>query len=169
MTGYLRPETAQGIFVNFKRLMDFNGGQLPFAAGTIAYLLIHIVATIGQAFRNEIAPRSGLLRVREFTLAEIEHFMNPAHSNVEHPKLSKVKNVSVPFLSRDLQAKGAAAEYMTVADALSKGILQNTTLAYFIGMLLVIAIVKTNRSHIFVYACIGHFGQWYSFPSAHAQ
>lgn len=51
--GFLRPETAQGIFVNFKRLLEFNQGKLPFAA-----------AQIGQAFRNEISPRSGLIRVR---------------------------------------------------------------------------------------------------------
>jgi len=50
---YLRPETAQGIFVNFKRLYDFNQEKLPFAA-----------AQIGSAFRNEISPRSGLIRVR---------------------------------------------------------------------------------------------------------
>ena len=50
---FLRPETAQGIFVNFKRLLEFNGGKLPFAG-----------AQIGKAFRNEISPRSGLIRVR---------------------------------------------------------------------------------------------------------
>jgi glycyl-tRNA synthetase len=72
-TGYLRPETAQGIFVNFRRLLDYNQGRIPFAA-----------AQIGLAFRNEIAPRAGLLRVREFTLAEIEHFVNP--ENKKHPK-----------------------------------------------------------------------------------
>jgi glycyl-tRNA synthetase len=53
--GYLRPETAQGLFVNFRRLLDFNGKKMPFAA-----------AQIGLGFRNEIAPRGGLLRVREF-------------------------------------------------------------------------------------------------------
>ena len=52
-TGYLRPETAQGIFVNFRNLLEFNNGRMPFAA-----------AQIGPAFRNEIAPRAGLLRVR---------------------------------------------------------------------------------------------------------
>ena len=50
---FLRPETAQGIFVNFKRLLEFNQGRLPFAA-----------AQIGNSFRNEISPRSGLIRVR---------------------------------------------------------------------------------------------------------
>lgn len=51
--GFLRPETAQGIFTNFRRLLDSNNGKMPFAS-----------AQIGLAFRNEIAPRSGLLRVR---------------------------------------------------------------------------------------------------------
>lgn len=50
---YLRPETAQGIFLNFKRLLEFNQGKLPFAA-----------AQIGNSFRNEISPRAGLIRVR---------------------------------------------------------------------------------------------------------
>nr|XP_020748158.1 glycine--tRNA ligase [Odocoileus virginianus texanus] len=72
MPGYLRPETAQGIFLNFKRLLEFNQGKLPFAA-----------AQIGNSFRNEISPRSGLIRVREFTMAEIEHFVDP--SEKEHP------------------------------------------------------------------------------------
>ena len=49
-----------------RRLLYFNGGKLPFAA-----------AQIGQSFRNEISPKAGLLRVREFTQAEIEHFCNP--------------------------------------------------------------------------------------------
>ena len=71
--GYLRPETAQGIFVNFKKLLDFNNGRLPFAA-----------AQIGLGFRNEISPRAGLLRLREFAMAEIEHFLDP--TNKLHPK-----------------------------------------------------------------------------------
>jgi glycyl-tRNA synthetase len=50
---YLRPETAQGLFVNFARLLEYNGGRLPFAA-----------AQIGPAYRNEISPRAGLMRVR---------------------------------------------------------------------------------------------------------
>jgi glycyl-tRNA synthetase len=50
---YLRPETAQGHFVNFSRLLEFNNGRVPFAS-----------AHIGKSFRNEISPRAGLLRVR---------------------------------------------------------------------------------------------------------
>lgn len=66
LPGFLRPETAQGIFVNFAKLLDFNNGRLPFAG-----------ACLGLGFRNEIAPRSALLRVREFQMAEIEHFIDP--------------------------------------------------------------------------------------------
>lgn len=73
MSGYLRPETAQGIFINFRKLIEYNNGKMPFAA-----------AQIGTGFRNEISPRQGLLRVREFTMAEIEHFCDP--QNKSHPK-----------------------------------------------------------------------------------
>ena len=51
--GYLRPETAQGIFTNFDKLLKQNNGRMPFA-----------VAQIGHSFRNEIAPRGGLIRLR---------------------------------------------------------------------------------------------------------
>ncbi|KAK3394670.1 glycyl-tRNA synthetase [Podospora didyma] len=60
---YLRPETAQGQFLNFKKLLGYNQGAMPFAS-----------ASVGKAYRNEILPRSGLLRVREFLMAEIEHY-----------------------------------------------------------------------------------------------
>lgn len=80
--GFLRPETAQGIFVNFKRLMEFNNSRMPFGA-----------AQIGQSFRNEISPRSGLLRVREFTLAEIEYFVDPM--NKDHPKFHQVLLIKI--------------------------------------------------------------------------
>lgn len=86
MTGYLRPETAQGIFINFRRLIEFNNGKMPFAA-----------AQVGMGFRNEISPRQGLLRVREFTMAEIEHFVDPLNKN--HPKFSSVAQMKIPLFS----------------------------------------------------------------------
>jgi glycyl-tRNA synthetase len=84
--GFMRPETAQGIFINFRRLLDFNNGRMPFAA-----------AQIGLGFRNEIHPKQGLLRVREFTMAEIEHFVDP--DNKEHPKFGRVKEMKIPLFS----------------------------------------------------------------------
>lgn len=63
---YLRPETAQGMFVNFKNILDTFHPKLPFG-----------MAQIGKAFRNEIAPRDFLFRSREFEQMEIEYFVNP--------------------------------------------------------------------------------------------
>ena len=56
---YLRPETAQHIFTNFKNVVDSTSKQLPFG-----------IAQIGKAFRNEITPRNFVFRVREFDLVE---------------------------------------------------------------------------------------------------
>lgn len=63
---YLRPETAQGIFVNFKNIIDSVHPKLPFG-----------VAQVGKAFRNEITPRNFLFRVREFEQMELEYFTYP--------------------------------------------------------------------------------------------
>lgn len=65
-TVYLRPETAQGMFVNFKNIVDSFHPKLPFG-----------LAQIGKAFRNEITPRDFIFRVREFEQMEIEYFLKP--------------------------------------------------------------------------------------------
>ena len=67
-TVYLRPETAQGIFTNFKNVVDSFYPNLPFG-----------IAQAGKAFRNEIAPRDFVFRSREFEQMEIEYFVDPAH------------------------------------------------------------------------------------------
>ncbi|MDO8659993.1 MAG: glycine--tRNA ligase, partial [Candidatus Parcubacteria bacterium] len=66
-TSYLRPETAQGMFVNFKNTVDAFHPKLPFG-----------MAQIGKAFRNEITPRDFLFRQREFEQMEIEYFIRPS-------------------------------------------------------------------------------------------
>jgi len=53
------------------------------------------VAQIGLGFRNEISPRDGLIRVREFTMAEIEHFVNP--NNKDHPKFDRISDMVLPL------------------------------------------------------------------------
>jgi len=65
-TSYLRPETAQGIFVNFKNVAQVSRMKIPFG-----------VAQIGKAFRNEITPRQFIFRSREFEQMEIEYFIDP--------------------------------------------------------------------------------------------
>uniref|UniRef100_A0A915HY75 Glycine--tRNA ligase n=1 Tax=Romanomermis culicivorax TaxID=13658 RepID=A0A915HY75_ROMCU len=117
--GYLRPETAQGIFVNFKRLLEFNQGRLPFAA-----------AQIGNSFRNEISPRQGLIRVREFTMAEIEHFVDPTDKS--HPKFIKVADYPMTFFSACNQMDGLPAEIKTIGEAVESKLVANQTLGYYL-------------------------------------
>ena len=72
---YLRPETAQGIFVNFNNVLSTTRRKLPFG-----------IAQIGKAFRNEITTGSFIFRTREFEMMEIEYFVPPEQSNKWHKK-----------------------------------------------------------------------------------
>lgn len=72
---YLRPETAQAIFVNFKNVLDSTSRKIPFG-----------IAQIGKAFRNEITPRNFIFRVREFEQMEIEFFVRPGEDSEWHEK-----------------------------------------------------------------------------------
>lgn len=70
---YLRPETAQGIFTNFKNVLDSTSRKLPFG-----------IAQIGKAFRNEVTPRNFIFRVREFEQMELEFFVPPGTDDEWH-------------------------------------------------------------------------------------
>ena len=70
---YLRPETAQQIFTNFRNVLDSTSRTLPFG-----------IAQIGKAFRNEITPRNFIFRVREFEQMELEFFVEPGSDNEWH-------------------------------------------------------------------------------------
>jgi glycyl-tRNA synthetase len=72
---YLRPETAQGIFVNFKNVLDSTNRKLPFG-----------IAQIGKAYRNEITPKNFIFRVREFEQMEIEYFVMPGEDEEWHER-----------------------------------------------------------------------------------
>lgn len=93
--------------MNFKRLLEYNQGRLPFA-----------VVQIGNAFRNEIAPKSGLLRVREFTMAEIEHFFDP--NDKSHPKFRDIANTQVILYSASNQMDNQSANAMSIGEAVEK-------------------------------------------------
>jgi len=118
--GYLRPETAQGIFVEFPQLAEYARNQLPFG-----------VAQIGKAYRNEISPRKGLIRVREFTQAELEHFIDPEDDD---PPLEAVADVTLPLYPIDQQeaAEGTVRE-LTVREAVEEGVVADPWIAYYLG------------------------------------
>ncbi|MCJ1270899.1 Glycine--tRNA ligase 1, mitochondrial [Lobaria immixta] len=122
LAGYLRPETAQGQFLTFQKLLEFNQHSMPFAS-----------ACIGKSFRNEISPRSGLLRVREFLMAEIEHFVDPT-SGKKHPRFSEVKDVELALLDRKVQLEGRTdIRRITIGEAVSTGLVDSESLGYFIA------------------------------------
>ncbi len=75
---YLRPETAQGIFINFKNIARTSRQKVPFGVGQI-----------GKSFRNEITPGNFIFRTREFEQMEIEYFVKPGTELEEFDKLSK--------------------------------------------------------------------------------
>jgi glycyl-tRNA synthetase len=118
--GYLRPETAQGMFVEFPRLAEYARNQLPFG-----------VAQIGTGYRNEISPRRSLIRVREFTMAELEHFIDP---ETDEPPLSRVEDVSLPLYSAAAQDGDDEIEHQTVAEAVESNTITSDWVAYYLGI-----------------------------------
>lgn len=122
LAGYLRPETAQGQFLTFQKLLEFNQQSMPFAS-----------ACIGKSFRNEISPRSGLLRVREFLMAEIEHYVDP-EGGKKHPRFHEVAAVKVGLLDRKVQLSGRTeVTTMAIGEAVKSGTVDSETLGYFIA------------------------------------
>ena len=84
---YLRPETAQGIFINFKNALGTSRSKIPFG-----------IAQIGKAFRNEITPRNFIFRSREFEQMEVEYFIEPGGEEVWKPKHEEWLGQSKEFL-----------------------------------------------------------------------
>ena len=119
--GYLRPETAQGIFVDFPQLSQYARNQLPFG-----------VAQIGRAYRNEISPRKGLVRIREFSQAELEQFFDP---ETDEPPLTRVADVSLPLYSATQQAaEDGGLQELTVGEAVDRGVIESDWLAFYLGL-----------------------------------
>jgi glycyl-tRNA synthetase len=114
---YLRPETCQTIFVDFSRIFKTMRGKLPMG-----------IAQIGKSFRNEIAPRQGLLRLREFYQAEIEVFCNPQKLN-DLPKFEEIKNTILRLYD------GTSSIELTADEGIRKGLLPNKLVAYYLALL----------------------------------
>jgi len=119
MAGYLRPETAQGMFINFPRLLRYFRDSLPFAA-----------VQIGKSFRNEISPRQGVIRLREFTQAEAEIFIDPRDKS--HPRFDEIADIKMKFYSQAAQEKGEEEE-MTFGEAVQRGVVAHQALAYYVA------------------------------------
>jgi len=118
--GYLRPETAQGIFVEFPQLKEYARNQLPFG-----------ITQIGKAYRNEISPRRSIVRVRELTQAELELFYDPEEDD---PDLAAVRDVTAPLYSAEAQTGDGGTVEMTIGEAVDEGVIGDEWIAYYLGI-----------------------------------
>ncbi|MFA5020361.1 MAG: glycine--tRNA ligase [Candidatus Pacearchaeota archaeon] len=110
MEAYLRGETAQGMFLDFKLIQQTSRQQLPFG-----------IAQIGKCFRNEIAPRDFLFRSREFNIGEFEFFINPEDKKCDLLTKEQLK-LKFNFLDDETQKSGSdKLKQVEIGDILKKG------------------------------------------------
>jgi glycyl-tRNA synthetase len=138
--GYGRPEAAQGIFVEFKRLYEIAREKLPFG-----------VLQIGHALRNEISPRQGLLRLREFTIADLEFFFDPQEPNCH--LLKQIENEKLRLLlAKNRLNNSEETTEVTVKKALKQGYIkcewQATFLAYAKNLLIDLGVPAEKQRFI---------------------
>ncbi len=120
-TAYLRPETAQLIFTDFKLIMDNARMKLPFG-----------IAQMGRSFRNEISPRNFIFRCREFEQMEIEYFIHPKDTQ-ECPYIGEYMGYRILVCSSGMQEAGKEGQEMSIADALEQKVIRNPWHAYFLA------------------------------------
>lgn len=119
-TAYLRPETAQVIFADFKLVQENARMKLPFG-----------IAQVGKAFRNEISPRDFLFRMREFEQMEIEYFVHPEKQ--ECPFIDEVIDYEMNVYSADMQKNNRKMEKMSMKRMLDKKIIKTAWHAYWLA------------------------------------
>jgi len=110
------------MFVDFARLLRFYRDKLPFGA-----------VQIGKSYRNEISPRQGMIRLREFTQAEAEIFVHPDEKN-RHPRFARYADYRMPLLTADRQQKEQEAVEMSMREAVDQGIIANEYVAYYVAL-----------------------------------
>lgn len=119
---YGRPEAAQGIFVNFSRLYEISREKFPIG-----------IAQIGTVLRNEISPRQGPIRLREFTIMDFEIFFDP--KDPDCPYISEVSKDKVSVVTEPARKAGKdSVVEVTIQDALQKGIIRTSWGAYFMAL-----------------------------------
>lgn len=119
--GYGRPEAAQGIFVEFGRLYEMAREKLPFG-----------VLQMGHALRNEISPRQGLIRLREFTIIDLEFFFDPGEPDCF--LLEDVRNEKLRLLLAETKQHGSSEiTEVSVDEALEKGYIKAEWQAVFMA------------------------------------
>jgi len=109
---FLRPETAQGIFTDFHLLYRYAREKLPFG-----------VVQVGRGYRNEVSPRQGIIRLREFSMAEAEIFFDPEDKT--HPSFDRVKEKELYLFENEKEMK------ISLEKAVKTKVINNQALAYY--------------------------------------
>ncbi len=125
--GFLRPEAAQGMFVNFKKVYEVMRQRLPLG-----------IAQIGRVARNEISPRQGIIRLREFTIAEIEFFFDPEdpwHEGLLDEMLARVEHRKLRILRAEAKKRDETKpEEFGVREAIEEKVIITPWLAYWMAV-----------------------------------
>jgi glycyl-tRNA synthetase len=118
---YTRPEAAQGIFVDFHRVLEVMREKFPLG-----------IAQIGTVLRNEISPRQGPIRLREFTIMDFELFFDPEKPDC--PYIDEVKADELHIITEETRKKGRSeTTRITTAEALEKRLVKSPWMAYFMA------------------------------------
>lgn len=112
---FLRPETAQGIFTDFHLLYRYSREKLPFG-----------VIQVGKGYRNEVSPRQGIIRLREFNMVEAEIFFDPKDKT--HPNFESVKDKELYLFDNEKKMK------LSLKKAVKTGAINNQALAYYMHL-----------------------------------
>ncbi|MGQ9759910.1 MAG: glycine--tRNA ligase [Candidatus Methanomethylicaceae archaeon] len=119
---YMRPEAAQGMFVNFKNIYNTMRERLPIG-----------LAQIGKVLRNEISPRQGPIRLREFTIMEIEFFFDPDSPDCE--LLEEVNHQKIRLLTESMVLCGVSEPIeITLEEAVKERMILSQWQAYFMAL-----------------------------------
>ena len=118
-TAFMRPETAQGMFMLYPALYRHFRQRLPFGA-----------MQTGKGYRNEISPRQGMIRLREFNMAELEYFIDPE----DPPATDLSRWTSNVRMLPDPDGPHSGEKDVTFEEAFETGIVKHPTVAWFLGM-----------------------------------
>ncbi len=118
-TAYMRPETAQGMFMSYPTLNRHFRQRLPFGA-----------LQTGKGYRNEISPRQGMIRLREFNMAELEYFIDPN----DPPSMNLNRWTQKVMMIPDTEGPNSGEKTVSFQEAFDSGIVGHPTVAWFLAM-----------------------------------
>jgi glycyl-tRNA synthetase len=116
--GYIRPELAQGMFVSFRRVLETMRNRMPLG-----------IAQVGRVGRNEISPRQGMIRLRDFTIMEMEFFFDPQSDHC--PNLDKVMDRRLRVRQYKVRLEGGEPQEFTVRELIEKKVVAHPCMAYW--------------------------------------